>query len=104
MSSHDPRGLASLILGLVATLLLPLSYLVGFLPLSLLAMAAAIVGLVLSVQARKQRPHSGLGVAGMVLSIIALAFGFLLILVFCGLGCYAFHLLGQMHVGVAAVL
>ena len=62
------KAVASLVLGIVS-LIVP----------GLLAIALAIIGLVLGVQARRALPQgaTGMATAGMVLSIIALALGVL---------------------------
>ena len=70
------KAVASLVLGIVALLCTFYSSLI--VP-GLLAIALAIIGLVLGVQARRALPQgaTGMATAGMVLSIIALALGVL---------------------------
>jgi len=60
-------GIASLILGILA-IILCFTPVPGF-----IAIICAIVGIILGVMARKDPAQRGLGTAGMIVSIIALA-------------------------------
>lgn len=59
-SSRDGRAVASLVLGIVSLVLLPI------------ALITAIIGLILSSIVLKENPHDGMAKAGKVMCIIAL--------------------------------
>ncbi|MCL2301160.1 MAG: hypothetical protein FWC27_13545 [Firmicutes bacterium] len=68
---NKTKAVAALVIGIAA---LAASWAIGWIPfVSLLPLAVAIVGIVVSVGARKQS-NSGLATGGMVCSIIALVF------------------------------
>ena len=96
MQNHDKKGLISLLLGIASLNFFFISWLTAFLPLAFMAIAADIVGLVLSVQARKLNPNAGLGLAGLILCILGLIPNTLLTLLYCSVGCCALWTLSQM--------
>lgn len=70
-SSRDGRAVASLVLGIVSLVLLPI------------ALITAIIGLILSSIVLKENPHDGMAKAGKVMCIIALCIkGFLIVVPF----------------------
>ena len=78
------KAVASLVLGIVATVLMFLSV---FVVPGIIAIVLSLIGIILGVQARRTLPRgaTGMATAGMVLSIIALALSVLLTA-----GCAAF--------------
>lgn len=71
------KAVASLVLGIVATVLMLLS---AFVVPGIIAIVLSLIGIILGVQARRTLPKgaTGMATAGMVLSIIALALSVLL--------------------------
>lgn len=85
ISSSKGMSIAGLVLGIAAIV-------VAFIPgISWLAWICGVVGIVLSAvaisQAKKAGEKSGMAVAGLVLSIISIALGFIIFMVACVAGC-----------------